>query len=105
MQAGKLRNLVTLQRPVRTTDELGASVVAWETVRQVWTEIKPATARELARVGRVDAETSHVITARYAADVAADCRLTYAGRTFNITGVVDVGERRRELAIYATEVK
>jgi SPP1 family predicted phage head-tail adaptor len=71
-----------------------------------WVEIKPATARDLERIGSgtVLSTATHLVTGRYRSDVTTQTRLTFHERVFSVTGRMNPGERNRELVLVCVEV-
>jgi SPP1 family predicted phage head-tail adaptor len=111
MDAGSLNKRLTIEQPTRgRSNDLGEIRTAWEPVATVWASVTPLNARETIRAKAAEMTITHVVRMRYTPLVrSSDCRLTYtpAGltpRILNITGVVNVGERNRELEIQAVEV-
>jgi SPP1 family predicted phage head-tail adaptor len=104
MEAGKLRHRVTIQKPVRSESAQSGEVeLEWQDIGQAWAEIRPTNGREQQLYAQTGEQVSHVITCRYTTAITTDCRLAYRGRFFDVSGVTDVDERRRELRITATE--
>jgi len=104
LNAGDLRERVTIKRPVTGADEYGAGAPPIEaTVATVWAGVRPLRANEILRAQQPGAETAYVVSMRYRNDVAADCWLEWNGRKLQITSVIDVGARRRELEILAND--
>lgn len=89
MQAGKLRHLITLQRPTRTQDTTtGAITEGWTDVATVWAAIEPLSAREFVGSQAVQSEVTTRITIRFRDDVDATMRATYRGKIYNIQAVL-----------------
>jgi SPP1 family predicted phage head-tail adaptor len=109
MTAGRLRHRVTVQAPPGEggRDPYGGAVRAdWTDVATIWAEVRPLTGKEAAVVGQqVAASVTHRVTVRHADGRAITPRhqLLFEGRILNVNAVIDVGERKRELRILATE--
>ena len=105
MRAGQLNQRVTVQRPVRSTDEIGGVRIAWETVAETWCSVWPVSGVENLKGAAVQGVVSHEVRMRKQAvpELGADYRLSMAGRTFELTGpplnVEERGERWRCLVI------
>lgn len=107
--AGDYKQLVTLQRPVNTTDPVtGEAISSWETVTQVRAGLKPLNSREQMRARLVQLDTTHTIKIRYRTDVDATWRVTWTDplgqHVGNIGGIVETGWRS-ELELSVTETK
>lgn len=102
--AGKLRNRVILQEPIRANDG-GQMVATWSAVAaDVPAAIEPLRGREAIVAKQVQATTTHKITLRYRAGVTAKMRIVWSGRVFSIDAIANLEEANRVLEILATEV-
>lgn len=109
MRVGQLRHLVTLDVPgAPVADDDGAFTQTFTPLSPptVPAEIVPATARDLERraAGTVVSMATHVIRMRYHAGITTQTRITFRGRTFNVVGVTNLGERNLEMEVMAVEV-
>jgi SPP1 family predicted phage head-tail adaptor len=104
MEAGKLRQRVTIQTPVRTTDSrTGQRTAAWTTLAtNVPAQVTPRAAAEQEQAKQQVSQTTYDVSLRYRPDVTSDCRLVYQGKVLAVTGVVNVDERNRELRLDCT---
>lgn len=115
MQAGKLRNRITVQRlKSSATADAGGHIdesldANWEAYWTCWSNIIPRSSREFFGADRVQAETTHQIEIRYCSDavgITSAMRVKYGTRTFNILSEpYDVDERRIALRFDAKEVR
>lgn len=97
MRAGSLNRRLTLLRPVAEKDKLGATVVAFVAVATVWASHLPIRDEERLRAAAVDATITDRFQIRRTSAVeavAADWRLEFKGRPYEISGVkpVDGGQ-------------
>ena len=107
MQIGKLRHLVTIERPVETRDRMKGQMTAWVAAGTAWADIKPLSGRLLDSAKSFSQDVSHQITLRYMPSLALtpSHRLRYGQRLFTICAPLDVDERNRELSVFATETR
>jgi SPP1 family predicted phage head-tail adaptor len=107
MEAGKLRQRVTVQSPTGTQDAVGERTTTWSDVAEVWASVEPITAREQFLAGQMQASTTHRIRLRYAAALAAmdgSWRVLLGARVFVLTGPPrNIDERNREWELLAVE--
>ena len=104
MEAGKLRNRVTIERRTITADEYGQNAAAaWAEVAVVSAAVHPMTAREMVRAGQAGQETMYVVSMRYRCDVRPSDRIRWNGLYLNIVGMVNVDGRNRELELRCAE--
>ena len=108
MGIGAYRHVARFQAPgPAEPDGEGGFTETWADLEPpTWAvSIRPATVRDLERetAGTVITSATHVITGRYRPDVTTATRMIFRGRTFEITGVVDVDERAIEMHLIAEE--
>lgn len=110
MRAGSRRHLVVLQNPdaLVPDGDGGFNAPTWSDLspRSMWASIAPATVRDLERVaaGTVVSSATHLVTMLYHAQVTTQTRITFNGRTLNVTGVANPDERNKELILACTEL-
>lgn len=103
MRAGQLRKKVTIERYATARGSYGEEVETWSTLLAVWAAIEPISGSEGIQGGALDAKVTHLITMRHTDITQAD-RITWSSRTFNISRVLDIGERGVKLQIEAIEI-
>lgn len=106
MAIGDFRHVVTFQKVESVPDGGGGFVDTWVDLLPVWpVDIRPATVRDLERTGAgtVIATATHVVHARYRADVNVKCRFLFEGRIFQITGIGRLLEMPVDLYLFAKE--
>ncbi|MGB6119573.1 MAG: phage head closure protein [Mesorhizobium sp.] len=103
MRAGKLDRTITIQRPTETKS--GPHVVTtWTNIATLRGEIVQQSAAEFL-TGFGEAENGTVIfRVRYVAGVTTADRISYAGTTYDLKEIVEIG-RRRGLELRAVAVK
>lgn len=65
VEAGLMRERVTLLRQVTTTDAHNQPVDDWQPVARVWAAIRPLSARELLAAGQQVGQVQYQVTLRY----------------------------------------
>ena len=96
MQAGKLDRRITLQRASTTKNGFNEDVEAWGDIATVWASATPVSDAERVRAQQVGAVISMRFQIRFStavADLSPTDRLTYNGKTYNITAVKELGRR------------
>lgn len=96
MQAGKLDRRITLQRASTTKNGFNEDVEAWGDIATVWASATPVSDAERVRTQQVGAVISMRFQIRFStavADLSPTDRLTYNGKTYNITAVKELGRR------------
>ncbi len=99
--AGRLRERVTIERPVRVSDGTGGESVSWAALGTVWAEVASLAGSEVTQAERDEARGRYTVTMRHRDDVIADMRLVWRGKVLNIRGLRDPDGRRRWLAVSA----
>ena len=97
MQAGKLDRRITLQRASTTKNGFNEDVEAWGDIATVWASATPVSDAERVRAQQVGAVISMRFQIRFStavADLSPTDRLTYNGKTYNITAVKELGRRQ-----------
>ena len=103
MEAGKLRNRVTIQKKSVVRDSYGAETITWVTHCQAWASIEPLRGREFMEARQAQAELTTRIRVRYQSGIEPEMRVLFGTRTFDIQDVIHVLERRREIQLMCTE--
>lgn len=100
---GRLRHRVLLQRALRTGDEGGSALVAWETVAVLSAAIDAISGDEIeiadASMGRAILR----VTLRYRNDVGPSSRFLVGSRILNVRSALDVDGRQRWLQCQCEE--
>lgn len=106
MDAGKLRHRIKIidqpREPRR--NQFGEEIEQDLPVVTVWASIEPISGREYFAAQQVSAETTHRVRMRYHVGIRPQQMIEHDTRKFSIVSVVDVGERKKELEVMATEV-
>lgn len=101
---GALRHRVTIEEPVRVSDEAGGAAITWSYVATVWAEIQPKTGREVFESDQLGGRVTHDVRMRYRDGVTPKMRIFHSGRLFDIRFVANVGERSEWLICVCEEV-
>jgi len=104
MRAGRLRHRVIIQEPTAgTPDAFNESTDTWSTFATVWAEVKPLNANENIRNEQVVMDATHIITIRHLSGITPDMRISFDSRTFNISSIINVFERNKEIQLVCKE--
>jgi SPP1 family predicted phage head-tail adaptor len=113
MKIGAMRYKVQIQSATRAADSGGGAALTWTKVADVYADIQPQNSKEsvFGTENQIREVTQSKIYIRYRKDVSFKNRIvqTYsqngvsAIRTFNINGVVNVGNRFRFLELTCEE--
>ena len=104
MRSNRLRHPVTLQRPVKTEDEVGEEIVTFVDVASVFAEVLAPKGRTYLAARKAHAELTTRVTIRYRDDVEPTWRVLFGDRVLEIDHVADVGGRFRELEMQCREI-
>jgi SPP1 family predicted phage head-tail adaptor len=106
MRAGKLRHIITIQRPTDTRNDYGEVVEGWEDVITTRASAEPLQGREYFASQQVRSETTTRFRIRWPGmPITPDMRVMFEGRAYDIDSVIDPNERHRELHVMAVEKK
>lgn len=103
IQAGKLRDRVSVQSPTRSPNTYGETPQAWSDLAERWANVEPVTGKEITVGDQQQSQVTHRVQIRYDARVTADCRLIWEGRVLNVTAVMDPDGRKREMTLLCVE--
>lgn len=106
MQAGRLRELVTIQEQTVIRNSFGEEAVTWVEIAKVWASVLPGGSGErfLGGASREQATVSHTVRIRYRGGLVPKMRLLWEGRLLDIESIIDPDGRRRELVLLCHEV-
>jgi SPP1 family predicted phage head-tail adaptor len=111
MRIGPYRQRVTLETLTVAYDAYNQQVQTWTPLMTLSAMIRNTGGREVTNARQIKAELTHKVHTRYLGQMlkpgeylTPQWRLIYDGRALNITTVVDVDERHRELIIDCQEV-
>lgn len=87
--ASRLKERVTVEAPVASSDGQGGQEIVWEEVAQLWAEVRPVGngARERASGQQPEAAAGYRVRIRTRADIDATMRLQWRARTLAIHSV------------------
>lgn len=98
----QMRDKVTFQRPVYTSDGAGGSALSWQEVAQLFAHIDGSSVTESVREAQMQARRSYNITIRRNIAIKPDMRVIYNGLELHITSVLHDADRKHT-NIKATE--
>ena len=105
MSSGRLRQRITIQERVSSTDSRGFQHVSWQDICTVWAAAENLRGREFFAAAAVQAEHTVKFTIRYREGITPAMRIVFDGKTYNITGIDHGQYRKRHLEIRAMEVE
>lgn len=95
MQAGKLTERITIQRPTGARDEWNTPrPQAWKDVASVWADIRHQSGSESIRAGVDVSIVRASIRIRWRTGIDASMRVLYQGQAFDIEAVLPGGNRQ-----------
>lgn len=93
MDAGVLRERVTVQQATESRNRLGESVLEWSTFAEVWASVQGVSAREYLLAGQQQVDISHSVKMRYLTGLSQKMRLSWRGRTLEIISILERDNR------------
>lgn len=97
MRAGRLRQQVEIERPLRTADTYGQPVVTWVSLGMAWAGITLAGGGEVPGGPRAQGTERYAVELRWRADVDASCRLLWGAKVLQFATCADPDGKRRQL--------
>ena len=104
IDAGKLRERVTVQIASGTTNALGETVLAWADSSAVWASVEGVSAREALTAGQQETTVSHRVRLRYLPGLTQNMRFSWRSRTLDIVSLLEHGNRSEHEAICQEQV-
>lgn len=89
MNAGTLRERVTVQQATENRNRLGESISTWSAFAEVWASVQGVSAREFLLAGQQQVEISHRVKMRYLTGLTPQMRLSWRGRTLEIISILE----------------
>jgi SPP1 family predicted phage head-tail adaptor len=99
IDAGKLRERVTIQQATESRNALGETTLAWSTFTERWASVEGVSSREALELGQADVSISHRVRLRYVNGMTHNMRLVWRGRTLDIISLLEYGNRSEHVAI------
>jgi SPP1 family predicted phage head-tail adaptor len=99
IDAGKLRERVTVQVASGTTNTLGETVLAWSDSSAIWASVEGVSAREALLAGQQDTTVTHKLRMRYLPGLTQQMRFSWRSRTLEIISLLEHGHRSEHEAI------
>lgn len=103
LTAGKLRNVIDIERETETSLPGGGASVAWNVIASPRAYMKPMSGGERLQAMRLEASVTQRIFIRYRSDIKTSDRINYKGRLMQIRALINLEERNKWLEIYADE--
>lgn len=105
MDPGVLNRQITIQQYTATRDSYGGEVQTWADLATVWAKKAHRTSREFFAAQKTNAETTDMFIIRFRSGITTKMRVTFDGKTYDISGADDPDGNRRELQILCIEVE
>ena len=96
MDSGRLREVVIVEEPIETANELGETTQTWNPIARRRAAIEAVGYIEANRRDQIGGEISHTVTIRYMPALKANMRMRWESRgdrILNISGIVERGIR------------
>ena len=99
IDAGKMRERVTVQIASGSTNTLGETVLTWSNSTSVWASVEGVSARESLALGQQETAVTHRLRLRYLPGLTQQMRFAWRGRTLEIVSLLEHGNRSEHEAI------
>lgn len=103
MQAGDLRERITIQARLESTGTTGEVTWTWIDYLTVWGAVEPLRGEEYFAARQLQAATSLRIRIRWQDGITTKMRVAHRGRYYEIEAVLHIGSRRREAHLMCRE--
>lgn len=99
IQAGELRERVTVQIASGATNALGETVLTWNNSTAVWASVQGVSAREALTAGQQEISITHRLRMRYLPGLTQNMRFAWRSRTLDIVSLLEHNNRSEHEAI------
>jgi SPP1 family predicted phage head-tail adaptor len=93
IDAGNLRERVTVQQASESRNALGETVLSWATFAERWASVEGVSSRELLQYGQQQIEVSHRVRMRWLDGLTQSMQIVWRGRTLEIVSLLEHGNR------------
>lgn len=93
INAGRLRERVTVQQASENRNALGETVLSWSTYAERWASVEGVSSRESLAYGQQQIDVTHRVRMRYLSGLTQSMRLQWRGRTLEIISLLEHGNR------------
>ena len=90
---GRLRERVTIQSATEARNSIGEVVQTWSTFGEAWASVDGLSSREVLQSGQQQTEVTHRVRLRYVDGLTQQMRLSWRGRTLEITSLLEHANR------------
>jgi len=107
IDAGQLRNQISIQSPSTSQTSTGAPTTSWTTFFTCMAAIRTASSREAYQASQFTALVSHAITIRWpgaSVSIQGGQQVLFGPRIFKLQTVENVQERNRVLILHCLEI-
>jgi SPP1 family predicted phage head-tail adaptor len=99
IDAGKLRERVTIQQASESRTAMGEVVQTWATHSERWASVEGVSSREALDAGQQEVTITHRVRLRYLSTLTQNMRFRWRDRTLNIVSLLEYGNRTEHVAI------
>lgn len=94
IDAGRLRERVTVQQASETRNALGETLQTWSTYSTIWASVEGVSSRESLLAGQQEIAISHRVRMRWLDGLTQNMRLRWRNRTLDIISILERDNRR-----------
>lgn len=91
--SGRMRERVTLQKPVEQHNPFGEATLVWEDVTTLWAQVTTLSARDYFAAQQSGTLATHRVIVRFFKGMSPTYRLIWRGRTMEIVSVLEREDR------------
>jgi len=105
MQAGKLRESVTIQQKTDVVSDSGEAVATWSTYAAAFADIRTPSGREFFGQDKFNATVSHIVTVRWVTGIKPEMRVLWGSRILNIIYINEDRQHAKMMQLNCMEAK
>lgn len=103
MRASELREVIVIEEAAETRSSSGQVIRTWATYATTRAAVEPLRGEEFFAARQMQSATTVKMRIRHISGLNPKMRVLHDGRYYEIEGIIDLGNRRRELQLMCKE--
>lgn len=89
IRPGRMRERITIQQMIETSNDLGEVERSYSTIKTVWAEVQARTSMERADNQRIEMQTAYYVKIRATDGIVATTRLLWKSKVLEVTSILE----------------
>jgi SPP1 family predicted phage head-tail adaptor len=105
LDPGRLRERVAIEQATGSRNAIGEVTQTWSTFAERWASVEGLSGREVLQSGQQQTEVTHRVRLRYVDGLTQQMRLSWRGRTLEITSLLEHANRTEHELLCTEDVE